>query len=323
MVAVDQNLAGRRVLITGGTGFVGAHLAATLAGAGAEVHVLRRGGASLPRLPVGPVVWHEADLLDADRLDLAIATARPDVVFHLAAYGTGAHGADRDRTLRVNVMGTWNLWQALRDRTVRIVYTGACGEYGLTDTCVSESHPCDPAAFYPATKNAAGTLLAALGRETGREVVIVRPFNPYGPGDRPDRLIPHVVKKLLAGDDVSVTAGEQRRDFLFVSDLIDALVRAAVRPIPSTGGVYNIGSGRETTLREVITLIAGLVGEGALERVRFGALPYPPDEVWHLCADISRARRDLGFEPRVGLEEGLSITVAWYLAGLISSELQA
>lgn len=308
---MGELLAGRSVLVTGGTGFLGSHLLRALAGAGAEVHATRRSPASAPRVPVDGVCWHEADLTDEASLRAAVRAAEPAVVFNLAAYGTTYDQRDAEQTYRVNVEGSWNLWRALGDRACRLVHAGSCGEYGQARGQVREDHVCEPTWLYPATKNASVVLLTTLGRQSGREVVVLRPFGPYGPGDDTSRVVPQVTLSLLRGEEVPVTAGEQLRDYAYVSDHVDAFLLAGTRPLVRRSPIYNIGSGRVVSLRTLIAGIAAAVGEDALERVRFGAVPYRDTEVWEMCCDIGAARRELGYEPRVTLAEGLAKTVTW------------
>lgn len=309
---VEERLRGRRVLVTGATGFLGTHLVRALVEIGAEVHAVRRDPRRSTRLPCEGIRWHEADLLDAQRLRRAVDEAAPDVVFHLAAYGTVFDEKEVDRTFRVNVVGTWNLWQAVRGSRCRLVYAGSCGEYGEARGQVREDHACRPTWFYPATKNAGSVLLSTLARTQNQEIVILRPFGPYGPADDPRRVLPHSILTLLRGQELRVTAGEQLRDFAYVEDHIRAFLLAAVAPLRTPGAVYNVGSGRVVSLRDAVLEVARQVGPHAVRLVRFGALPYRETEVWEMCCDIGAARRDLGFSPRVSLEEGIARTVGWF-----------
>ena len=314
----DLPLAGRPVLVTGATGFLGTHLVRALSATGARVHALRRNPGSSTRLPSPGTVWHEADLLDEESLARAVGAAAPEVVFHLAAYGTTFDQKDEGAAFRVNVAGSLGLWRALGNLPCRLVVAGSCGEYGQARGQVREDLACRPTWFYPATKNAAVTLLSTLGRQHGREVVTLRPFGPYGPADSTERVVPHVIATLLAGREVAVTAGEQRRDYAFVDDHVDAFLLAATRPLPTgdegaeNGAIYNIGSGQVIQLRDLLTAIADAVGGDAPQRLRLGAIPYRPGEVWEMCCDISAARRDLGYAPKVSLKEGIERTVRWY-----------
>lgn len=308
----DRGLAGRNVLVTGATGFLGTHLARALVLKGARVHALRTRAQATTRLPCDSLIWHQGDVTDLESLRLAAQSAQPEIVFHLAAYGTGFHQQDNELAYRTNVAGSWNLWTALEGIDCRLVHAGTCGEYGRTKGQVTEQHVCRPTWFYPATKNASVVLLSTLGKQFNREVVALRPFGPYGPGDDPSRIIPSVILSLLKGQEIQVTAGEQLRDYAHVSDHVTAFLLAGTQPIRELGLIYNIGSGEVFTLRHIMETIAETVGPEASRLIKFGALPYRDSEVWEMCGDITAARRDLNYQPRIPLAEGLAETVEWY-----------
>ena len=316
----ERPYAGRRVLVTGATGFIGSHLVRALADEGAEVHAIRRSAEGRTRFPVENVAWHRGDLTDAASLAGAVGAARPHVVFNLAAYGTTFDQKDDHTALRVNVEGAWNLWRALEGSDARLVHAGSCGEYGQAKGQVTEDHVCRPTWFYPATKNASVVLLSTLGMQHGREVVSLRPFGPYGEGDDANRVIPHVIRTLLRGEEVRVTPGEQLRDYAHVDDHVRAFVLAGVRELPRRVAIYNTGSGEVITLRTLLEATADAVGPEARSLLRFGAVAYRESEVWEMCCDVSAARRDLGWEPRVTLASGLARTVEWFRARMQAPE---
>jgi len=306
--------AGRRVLVTGGTGFLGSHLLRALVAAGANAHAIVR-PSSVPALRAERVEVHACDLLDRDALAREVRAADPDRVFHLAAYGTTGSQSDHARMRRVNLEGTSNLWDALAGRACRFVQTGTCAEYGDISGPISERDACQPRSAYPATIHASVTMSQARGFETGREVVILRPFGPFGPGDRPERLIPYVVQRLVDGLRADVSGGTQLRDYSYVDDHVAALMLAGASPLPAPVAVYNVGSGRPIRVRELVEAIADEVGGDAGARIDFGARPLRGPEPQEMHADITAISRDLGFAPRVELREGLRRTIAAYVAG--------
>ena len=277
--------------MTGARGFLGSHLSHALAAAGADVHA------------------YAGDVTDRSALHAAVVAARPDVVFHLAAYGTTVTQRDVVRMREVNVGGVEHLWAGLDGVSARLIQTGSCAEYATKDGAISESDPCVPESDYAATLHDAVTYSQEMARRTGREVVVLRPFGPFGTGDRPERLIPFVIRGLLGSGRVAVTAGRQRRDFSYVSDHISAFVAAAAVPLATTGSVYNIGSGCPISVRDLVVRIARLVGGDAASRIDFGAVASRPDDRSDRYADIGAAKRDLGWAPAVSLDQGLRLTI--------------
>lgn len=300
-----RRLDGRRVLVTGATGFLGRHLLPALLTEGAAVHAIDR----TPRLSGDEAVrWHTADVTDAATLHAAVAAARPDAVVHLAAYGASADQRDEARMRAVNVDGTRTLLEALGP-AVRLVMTGTCAEYGHATGAAVETMPCRPVSPYAVTKHAAVRQVVDEARRTGRASVVLRPYGPYGPDDHPTRVIPSVISGLLRGEVVEVTGGRQRRDFSYVTDHVEALILALLTGGLGPGAIYNVGSGAGVSLRDALERVAAAVGGPG--RLAFGARPYRDDEIWEMVPDVSAAARDLGFRAEVSFEEGLARTVAW------------
>ena len=309
----------RRVLVTGGAGFLGSHLVRALVAGGAQVHaIVRRPAADAPE--GDEVEVHEVDLLNAAALAGAVRAADPECVFHLAAYGTTGSQPDEARMLAVNVIGTQNLWGALEGRGCRIVQTGTCAEYGDVRGPIAETQVCQPRFAYPASIHASVTWSQSRGFQTGREVVILRPFGPYGPDDRPERLIPSVIQRLVSGQRAPVSAGDQLRDYSYVSDHVRALLLAGSSKLPRPVAVYNVGTGTPITVKALVETVAREVGGDAPGRVDFGARPLGPHEPPEMYADASSIARDLGYTTAVDLRDGLRRTIAAYRAHALSGE---
>lgn len=303
-------LAGRRILVTGATGFLGTHLTRALVHADAAVHTFVRQA----RGSDGRIHQHIGDLTDAPSIRAAVRSAKPDVVFHLAAYGTTPVQADTAQMRAVNVGGVQHLWAAAERWPCRIVQTGSSGEYAGKSGALTEADSCQPASPYAATLHEAVMFSRDHALRTGRELVVLRPFGPYGPDDRPARLVPYVIDALLNDRRVWVTAGEQRRDYSYVDDHVTALLAAATVPLVETARVYNIGSGSPIRVRTLVEAIVAAVGEPLIDRVDFGAVPYRSDDLTDRYADVTAARRDLGYAPTVSLAEGLRRTVTAFRA---------
>jgi UDP-glucose 4-epimerase len=141
------------------------------------------------------------------------------------------------------------------------------------------------------------------------DVVLLRPFNAFGPSQSTKAVIPELIVKGLRGEPIRTTAGEQTREFNFVSNLVDGMVLAAAHGAPIEGPI-NLAGGEEVEIRILVQRIHELTGRKS--SIEIGALPYRPNEIWRMYGDSSRARQLLGWRPAVSLQAGLEQTVAWY-----------
>jgi nucleoside-diphosphate-sugar epimerase len=162
---------------------------------------------------------------------------------------------------------------------------------------------------YSASKFAAERFCRVLHQGTGAPVVLVRPFNAYGPAQTADRIIPEVIVRALRGEDLKMTQGRQTREFNYVADLVDGLLACATVP-GIEGELFNLGCEHDISIRDVTTLILKLMGNPV--QAHFGALPDRPTEIWTMCSDATRAHDILGWHSAHSLEEGLEKTIAWY-----------
>ncbi len=302
--------AGKHILVTGATGFVGHHLTRHLAQAGAEVWTT---GLPNEQPPLGTTRHLSLDVRDADAVRAVVVEAAPQVVFHLAAAGVTNPGVDPALALAVNAGGTVHLLEALRGQGVRrVVLAGTCYEYGANQR-VSEStnqrlsvEGLDPFNAYAASKVAAWAFGRMYWRAHDLPVVTVRPFQVYGPGQVPHTLIPAAIRAALSGEDFPMTPGEQERDFIYVEDVVEGMLAAAQAP-GIEGQSLDLGTGQAHTVRQVVERVWALTE--AQGRILAGALPYRPAEVMRLSADAGRTARLTGWRARMRLEEGLRRTI--------------
>jgi len=295
-----------RTFITGATGFIGQYLTRRLAKSGAEVWAGVFPNEAPWRVEALPpqVRRLPLDMQDGESVAHAVARCQPEVVFHLAAAGVTDPGVDPITALKVNVAGTVHLLKALDGRGVRrIVLVGTCYEYGAREAVEG----LDPFNFYAASKVAAWAFARAWWRTSGLPVVVVRPFQVYGPGQPPHTLVPAAVRAALAGEDFPMTPGEQKRDFVYVQDVAKGLLAAATAPAVE-GESLDLGTGQAHSVREVVGRIWEIVG--AQGRILPGALPYRPGEAMRLVADADRTARLTGWRAATSLEEGLRRTIA-------------
>jgi len=309
-----------RVLVSGGAGFIGSHLADALVAAGHRVTVLdnlSRGRRS--QVPEGACLV-EADV--CDELEGILAEARPEVVFHHAAQIDVRYSvAEPLEDARVNVLGTVNLLQASAAAGVRrLVFASSGGAiYGDTDERPTpETHPLRPASNYGAAK-AAGELYGQVYAQlSGMGFVALRYANVYGPRQDPHGeagVVAIFADGLLRGQLPTVNGdGVQTRDYVYVSDVVAANLAAMSAP----PGSYNIGTGVETDVNQLYSELARITGVTA--PARHG--PAKRGEQQHSCLDASLAASQLGWTPRVGLAKGLEATVAHFRETLSSGTLR-
>lgn len=303
------------MLVTGGAGFIGSHLAEALVGSGASVVVLdnlvtgRR-----DNVPAG------AELIEGDVADpvvVAKAVAGCDLVFHQAALGSVARSVQRPLDSdHSNVHGTLNVLERARAAGARrVVLASSSSVYGgAQEVPTPEAVPLVPRSPYAVTKLTGEHYARVLWELHGLETVCLRYFNVYGPRQRPDSpyaaVIPLFVDALLAGRRPNVDGdGRQSRDFTFVADAVQANLRAASAPADACAGrVYNVARGEPHSLLELLEALSAAAEVTA--EPTFGD-PRPGD-IRHSHADIRRARRDLGYQPQWSLRAGLEATLAWF-----------
>ena len=296
-----SDLAGKRALITGATGFIGGALARRLHEEGAVVHGVTR------RKPeaAGPCErWWEADLTDDAVVRRLLDEVNPDLVFHLAGMVAGARGPELVLPmLQANLVGPVNLLLAAQERHVRLLFAGS-----LEEPQPDSTWPV-PASPYAAAKFAAGAYARMFQALYGRQAAWLRLFMVYGPGQSDARkLVPYVTLALLRGDAPELSTGARPVDWIYIEDVVDAFLAAAVVP---RLGVHplDIGSGRLVTVRAVVEELVRIVNPGIAPR--FGTIAERPMEQVRV-ADVASTTERLGWAPRTPLELGLRKTVEWY-----------
>ncbi len=305
-------LQGIRVLVTGATGFIGSHLAERLVAEGAEVTLAVETGASQANIAsiLDKVRVHEVDLREGQTVRQLVRECLPSKVYHLAAVGVTEPGVDPRLAVQVNVVGTLNLLEALRETDCDcFVNTGTCYEYGHNNPPMREDQTVDPINAYATSKSAAWLFCNMYHRTHGYPIVTVRPFTVYGPRQSERALIPQTIISALRGEDFEMTGGEQTRDFTYVDDVVEGYIRASLSE-KAIGQTVNLGTGEERPIKDVILKVLELMGHPVKPLI--GALPYRPREMWRLYSDRSKARELLGWQPQVSLEDGLRKTIAWY-----------
>jgi len=304
-----------RVLVTGAPGFIGSHLTRRLVAEGADVHALTSEVSSVfPRRLIdlrGTITLHEGNLMDRSAMDAIARAVKPEYVFHLGAYTHVGKSWQRvDECIQANIQGTMNLLQALADTGYsRFVNTGTSEIYGDIDVPFREDAIVNPISPYSVSKYAAERFCRLFQRSHGWPIVMLRPFNGYGPSQSPDRVISEIIVRALRKEDLAMTQGRQTREFNYVTDLAEGFVLAATTP-DVEGETFNIGCGEEISMRDVATTILDLMGNPISPK--FGALAERPTEIMRMYCDSTKARERLGWAPKHSLRHGLAETIDWY-----------
>jgi UDP-glucose 4-epimerase len=308
-----SDFAGARVLVTGGAGFIGSHLAHALHAAGAKVVVLDDlSGGYVENLPPG-TEFHKASILDDAVLNRAVEGCR--FVYHEAALVSVPQSvAEPDKCAQINLVGTQRvLSAAARAGVKRLVFAASAAAYGNNPSLPSrEDHIPDCWSPYAASKVAGEFLLQSQARCTSLSTVSLRYFNIFGPRQDPASpyaaVISAFIKMLLAGRKPTIMGdGEQTRDFTYIDNVVYANLLAATNPRPLAGEVFNIGTSHRTRLLDVLARMGESLGVDSTPSFA----PPRAGDVRHSVADISRAREVLGYEPVVDFAEGIRRTLEW------------
>jgi len=300
-----------RILLSGAAGFIGAGVLRQLvAEGGVEVAAIVRNPESAWRASdeLARVRVLRVDLADGGALEKAVRSFAPTHLLHLA--WSGVLGKDRnDAAQHVNVFHSIRLLEiALAAGAKHFIGLGSQAEYGPCQARIDESTATSPTTMYGAAKLATSLMAGRLCELAGARFAWLRLFSSYGPRDNPEWMIPYLALSLLRGERPAVTAAEQRWDYIYVDDAAAAIV--AVARSDAASGAFNLGSGSAPRLRDIIEKVRDAI-DPALP-IGFGEVPYRPDQVMHLEADIGRLTKATGWRPKVDLAEGIARTVDWY-----------
>jgi dolichol-phosphate mannosyltransferase len=302
---------GKRTLVTGAAGFVGANLARRLVRDGHRVAAAVRPGGTRWRLDdiAGEVEFVHLNLTDRDAVSAAVERVRPEWVFHLAAHGAYSWESDFARIVETNLVTTgWLLEAALGAGFEAFVHTGSSSEYGFKTHAPSEHEATAPNSTYAVAKAAATAYCRHFAREHDVNVITLRLYSVYGPYEDPRRLVPTLIACGLKGELPPLVAADTARDFVFTSDVEEALVRAACGRV-ERGAVFNVGSGRQTTIADLVEIARQQLGIAAEPVWGSAAARIWDTRVW--VADCTAIKRELGWQPQVGLAEGFALTAEW------------
>lgn len=302
---------GVRVLVLGIGGFIGRHVAVALGRAGAEVHGAVRDAAGVePWVSRGGIRIHAVDLERPRALRDLLSAVEPAAVFNLAGYGVQPEQGDEDRARRINAALPARLAAAVSAPPaagVRLVHVGSAFEYGDVGGSLIEDGPARPATLYGRTKLEGTRALVDTCRGRGVPAVVARLFSVYGPGEREHRLLPSLLRAARTGAPAPLTEGSQQRDFTYVGDVAEGLLRLGQASVQEAC-VANLATGELTSVRDFALTAARELGVRE-DLLRFGDVPTRAGEMAHTPVTLDRLAHLVGWRPTTSVGEGIRLTV--------------
>jgi nucleoside-diphosphate-sugar epimerase len=307
----------KKILITGGLGFVGINLVKKLLDMHVEPAILdfipdtTKIDKNFIPFNLDSLPFYNIDIRQSDKITKIIQGMSPDFIIHLAGMTNLEKTFEKaELAIEINLKGSLTILKAAQKTKIsNFVFLSTSDIYGGVDPPFRENQLAQPASPYSASKAAAEMFLIMFHNVYHTPVTILRSFNLYGKYQPSVRLIPFVIEKLLKNEDVPLTKGEQKREFNHVDDLIEAILQSLYIK-ESQGKTLNIGSGQSISIKEIAIIIATKMGK--VDRLKIGALQYRENEIWDMYCDNSLAKKILDWEPKVALNEGLEKTIEWY-----------
>lgn len=306
------------VLVTGASGFIGGWVARLLSQCGAELSLVGRDRdrllqfCELSRIRATRTI--AVDLAEPGAFSRVYTEVSPAITFNLAGYGVDRGERDEALAWRLNaelvhemalVIGASNSpW-----RRQRMVHAGSALEYGPAGGVISEETTPQPATLYGKSKLQGSKYLQTVCGKTGLQAIAARVFTVYGPGEHGSRLLPSLIQAARSTEPLALTGGEQKRDFIFVRDVAEGLLRLGLVS-QARAPVVNLATGELTSVRVFAETAAELL-EMRQGQLRFGELSYRDEEMWHDPVDTSSLERLLGWKPSASVREGIQQTIAF------------
>jgi len=298
--------------VTGANGFVGANLVRLLIEKNYTVHILVRKNSGMWRLKkfLKNLRLHIGDINNQSFLKQTIGNINPQYIFHLASYGNSSNDTDLDEMINVNIAGLKNMLDATRMINYKaLVITGSSSEYGFKNKPMKETDCLKPNSYYSATKASATLIAQSFAILNNKPIFIARLFSAYGPYEENNRLIPTAIKLALADKEIPLTPKNVKRDFIYVQDVVEALLKIAKTKLKN-GEIINLGTGKQNGNNEIIKTIEKVLQKKL--KIKMGKFPNRTWDTNFWVADIKKAKKLLSWTPKYDLEDGLKKTIDWF-----------
>ncbi|MCQ1528100.1 NAD-dependent epimerase/dehydratase family protein [Lutispora saccharofermentans] len=303
---------GKRVLITGANGFLGSHIAGRMISQNADLSVIVRESSDLWRIEehLKNIRIFNADIRDFTCLYECVKKIKPDVIFHMAAYGVDSRQKDAFNAINSNLLGTVNiLISAGKAGCPRFINTGTSMQYGNKEGKVDEDSSYTPSNIYGSTKAAATIVAHQLAADLGIDIATIIPFGVFGEKEGSHKFFPQVILSALSNGEINLTSCEQYRDYCYVENIIDGfLIAAQAQQIKSE--IFNIGNGFTQPLKYYVDLIIKEVNGAA--KINYGVLEQRKNDLWNPLPNVEKINSILGWKPKISIEDGIKSTVSWY-----------
>lgn len=308
----------KKVLITGGAGFIGANFVYKFLDLGYNVNLLEKQEVDLWRLEKikDKIQLHYVDLRNYDELEDFIIKLNPQIILHFAAYGAyQAKQQDIKTTIDTNLLGTINLVNACQNIKFEcLINTGTSSEYGVKNKPMKETDLLKPNNLYGITKAATTMYCQDTTRKLELPIVTIRPFAVYGYFEEKERLIPGIIKSCLTNTDLKLSSPSSVRDFVFIEDVISACLKIIENAQEVKGGIFNIGTGKQNTIDQVVNIIKKIT-QSSVEP-KYNQIKQAQLEPKNWLADISKIKNILNWQPDYDLEKGLAKNIEWFKKNL-------
>lgn len=306
-------LKNEKVLVTGAAGFIGSHLLRRLIEEEADVAIIIRKSTDLWKIEdlLNNIKVYYCDINDKEQIEKIELSYEPDYLFHLAAYGVDSKDKDYYKAININFLGGVNVINPLiKIGCKKIINIGSSSEYGKSK--FEENGCLEPLNIYGSTKAASTIVMHQIARENNLDIITLRPFGLFGEREEKHKIFSYIITEALKNKNVMLTSCEQLREYLYVENLIDAIIIAAKSDLRNE--IFNIGTGNARKLKYYVEKIFEKINTKASPKYNYYS--QRTGDMWCPCANVEKIKDYLHWKERINFEDGLEKTIKWFESNL-------